>query len=125
MYLATYNPARSLNNLFSEVLGAPWTADYEKKNLPFAYVQENKGEYSVEVELPGVRKEDISVDMDNGVLSVKALRKRGEEEIHYERHFRLADEVDTSRIVATHENGVLKLTIGRKPEATPQRIEIQ
>jgi HSP20 family protein len=128
MFLTTYQPANNLSHLFDEFFGSNWPSEATTGKAaltPRAYVTENKGVYELEVELPGVRKEDIVVNVEKGVLTVKATRKRGEEEYSYERYFRLAEEIDTAAINAAHENGVLRLSIGRKPEVTPQRIEIK
>jgi HSP20 family protein len=101
------------------------TASTDVVYKPQACVKENDGVYEVEVELPGVKKEDISVRTESGVLIIQASRKRGEAESRYERRFRLSDELDAENIQASHENGVLRLEVKRKPEAAPKSITIQ
>jgi len=128
MFLTTYKPMNNLNHLFEEFFGSNWPVNSNSEEVtysPRSSVNEKNGVYQVEIELPGVRKEDITVHVESGVLLVKALRKKGEESIHFERRFRLADEVDAEKITATHENGVLLLEIARKPEQAPQRIEVK
>src|SRR3954463_9110242 len=101
-------------------------------------VTEQNGEYKVLAELPGVKKEDIKVQIEGDQLSISAESKvereakEGERVIHSERYygkfaraFRLAQEVDESKVVARFENGVLELTLPKKEAAAAKQITIQ
>ncbi len=94
--------------------------------------EDDKGLY-IEVDLPGVNPEDVSVELDEGVLTIKAERKMekdldeaGKEGVKYHimeraygtfmRRFSLPFEADEDKIEATFENGVLKVFIPRKEE---------
>jgi len=88
-------------------------------------------------DLPGVDEKDLDVAMHNGVLTVSGSRsaedrKEGESYALYERQygsfsrsFALPDVADGDRIDAKLANGVLTLTIGKKEEAKPRKIEVK
>ncbi len=103
---------------------------------PATDVQETDTELLVHVELPGLSKSDIKVNMDNGVLTVQGEKQHasGEKENRYHvseraygrfaRSFTLPSEVEAEKIKAGFENGVLTLTLPKVKAATPQAIEI-
>jgi HSP20 family protein len=126
MTLTTYAPIHNLSRVFDSL------ADYARgeqvqsyPQSPKSFLSEDKGNYKLEIELPGVRKEDTKVNVEGTVLKVGATRKRGEDEVHYEREFHLSEEVDTANIQASSENGILTLILQRKPEALSKQIAVQ
>jgi HSP20 family protein len=126
MTLTTYAPIHNLSRVFDSLM------DYAKNEQPQNYTQnprsfltEDKEGYKLEIELPGVRKEDTKVNVEGTVLKVSAIRKRGEDEFRYEREFHLSEEVDTANIQASSENGILTLALQRKPETLSKQIAIQ
>lgn len=126
MLLTTYKPVSGLSYLLDNVFNSNWEGNHSNATAtPASYVSEKEGVYQVEVELPGVNKENITVNVENGVLSIKATRKRGETEIQYDRSFRIADDLAVDSIRANYVDGVLTLSVSRKEEAAPKRIEIQ
>jgi HSP20 family protein len=87
-------------------------------------------------DLPGVKKEKLDVKVHDGNLSIEAeavvptpagLRLQHAEvrEPHFARVFSLSPDFDASRIEANLQDGVLKLTIPRRDEARPRRIEVR
>jgi HSP20 family protein len=96
---------------------------------------EKPNEYLVNVELPGVRKEDINVQVENGMLSVLAERKEErrqedkESRYHYsERRYgsirrviSLPEGADAERVNAAFNDGVLSLTFAKKPESSNRK----
>ncbi len=105
-------------------------------NIPAVNIQENEKEYHLELAVPGLKKEDIKVQFDNGLLSIFAEQKNEEEakesnytrrEFSYQsfqRSFRLPEIVNEDAIDAKCEDGVLKVLIPKKEEAQPKRREI-
>lgn len=105
-------------------------------NIPAVNIQENEKEYHLELAVPGLKKEDIKVQFDNGLLSIFAEQKHEEEskennytrrEFSYQsfkRSFRLPEIVNEEGIDAKYEDGVLKVLIPKKEEAQPKRREI-
>ena len=90
--------------------------------------------YQVEVELPGVSSESLSVELEQGVLSLRGQTsgtagESGEnpriEPIAYERSFRLSDAVEGERIKAELKNALLTLTLPKAARALPQQIPIE
>ena len=90
--------------------------------------------YQVEVELPGVSSENLSVELEQGVLSLRGqtsgtASESGEkpliEPIAYERSFRLSEAVEGDRIQAELKNGLLTLTLPKAERALPRQIPVE
>lgn len=90
----------------------------------------------VVMEVPGVSKDAIDVNVENDVLSVQARIEtknyKGFEPLyteypigHFARSFGLPEQVDQHNITAYLEDGVLTLTLNKRPESKPRRIAIQ
>ncbi len=104
---------------------------------PVADVSETKEGYTVKVELPGMKQEDISVSVEENVLSVKGERKRETETNEegysrvervygsFERQFSFPATVDTEGIHAAYRDGVLEIRLPKKEEAKPKTVKIQ
>jgi len=101
-------------------------------------VAEKDGEYKVLAEIPGVKKDDIQVDIEGDVVSITAEAraekdvKEGERVIHSERYFgkvsrsfRLGQEVDQAKASAKYTDGVLELVLPKKIAASAKRVTIQ
>jgi HSP20 family protein len=101
-------------------------------------VTEANGDYKVLAELPGVKKEDIHVNIDGDQVSITAETraerevKDGERVLHSERRFgkvsrafRLAQEVDEGKASARYTDGVLELTLPKKAVAAAKQLTIQ
>lgn len=100
-------------------------------------VKEANGDYKIKAEIPGVKKDDIHVTVDGNRVSISAEVKKEKEEKEGERvircersygmasrTFSLADEVDQSKIQAKYTDGVLELTLPKKPGAMRKEISI-
>ena len=101
-------------------------------------VKEDDKAYTVHADIPGVKKEDIQVDIDGGQVSIRAEvkkekeEKKGETLIHSERYygmvsrsFSLPAEIDEKATVAKYKDGVLDLTLPKKAGNGSRRIAIQ
>jgi HSP20 family protein len=101
-------------------------------------VKECDKSYVVHAELPGVKKEDIHVDIDGAVVAISAERKQekevkeGDRVLRTERYFgkvsrsfQLAQEIDESQAVAKYSDGVLELTLPKKVAVQAKRVTIQ
>ena len=99
---------------------------------------EDDKNFFVKAEIPGVKKEDIKVQIDGDQVSISAETrvereaKDGERVLHSERYygkvartFTLGAELDDARVVAKFENGVLELTLPRKQSVAAKQITIQ
>jgi len=123
MTLTNYAPVHNLNRVFDSLMDYA-RGEEAKAYTPKSYLTEKDGVYTLEVELPGVKKEDIQINVESNLLKISAIRKREDEEYKYEREFHLSNEVDSANIKASSENGILTLALSRKPEAQSKRIEI-
>lgn len=98
------------------------------ESTPSVNVTENEQEYQLEYLVPGFKKEEIKVALEQNVLTVKAERKTEttEEQKRYtrkefsfssfKRSFTLPENIDTEQMVAKHEHGILSITIPKKVE---------
>lgn len=90
--------------------------------LPVVHLYEDAASgYVVQVELPGVKKEDVKVEVEGNQLVVSASRKvrtapDAEETVQYRRGFTLPEDADGEAIAATLQDGVLTLGIARAKE---------
>ena len=80
--------------------------------------------FTLEVELPGVKKENLDVQLEKNILTVKATRERENEKKNYERNFRLAEDIDTENIQLTLENGILAFAFVKKQQAAPRKLNV-
>nr|WP_320017506.1 Hsp20/alpha crystallin family protein [uncultured Desulfobacter sp.] len=101
---------------------------------PAVDIYENDNEILLHADMPGVLKENISVDIDNGKLSISGVRKletKGvatyEEfsDVEYVRSFSIPQTIDVEKVEAELKNGVLKLHLPKSEAAKPRQIEIK
>ncbi len=101
-------------------------------------VSETEGAYAVRAEIPGVKKEDIQVNIDADQVSISAEAraekevKEGERVLHRERYFgkvarafKLETEIDQSGASAKYADGVLELMLPKKAAAAGRQLAIQ
>lgn len=91
---------------------------------PKADYYEVENGFTLEVELPGVKKENLDVQVEKNILTVKAMRMRKDEKFTYERSFRLADDIDTDNIKVSLENGILKFDLVKKQKVAARKLDI-
>ncbi len=133
--------APTVFDLFDRVFGfeaEPRTSEQADKArwiLPVD-IYERDGALVIRAAVPGVRKGDLSVTVNEGVLTIEAESKLTEEadqsryfrrEVRvgrWSRSLRLPDDIDTEAIAASLEEGVLKLSLPRVPESKPRVIEV-
>ena len=146
MNTTRYNPFQpmrllqdEINRLFSTTPGAAWDDQGLGRGVwnPHVDIYENKDHISLEVELPGMNKEDIHLSFENNVLTISGERrfeKQAEEQQQYHRvervygtftrSFTLPNTVSGEGITAEYRNGVLYLSLPKKEEVKARRIEI-
>ena len=136
MSLIKYNPNLSpLFSNFDDLLSIfdtfdPMTRPVQSVTGPRTNVQNLEDKHLIELATPGVEKEELNIDIDDGRLTVSFSQKEGGEDHIFQRTFKrswtLPKDVDLESINADYKNGVLAVTIPKKtPAALPQRrIEI-
>jgi HSP20 family protein len=91
-------------------------------------VYEDKDNTYVRAEIPGVARDSISVEFADGTLSIQGSRKEksgeGDKAVSLSRQVSIVDEVDSDKVAAAYENGVLTVTLPRKEEAKPKKINV-
>ncbi len=130
-------PIDSLSRDFDRMLGHIWNSN--DTDLLGAYpvdIREDENHVYVDVELPGFKKDEIEVTLENGVLHVQAQRTAEKQEsadqhLHERRYTRFArsftmpKKVDESKVEAKLDHGVLHLTLHKREEVKPHRIEVR
>ena len=108
-----------------------------EKNAMKCDIYEKGGDYHIEMDVPGFDQKDISINVDNGYLTITAEKQNEEKDEEknyirrersygkYERSFYLGD-LETDGIKAEFNNGMLKLTVPKKEVVdTKKKIEIE
>lgn len=105
-----------------------------RSTVPTVDIYENEEEILLHADMPGVAKDDISVNIDNGTLSLRGMRtlqtlgaasleEFGDEE--YRRTFSVPQTIDLDKINAVVKDGVLRLHLPKSEAAKPKQIEIK
>jgi HSP20 family protein len=102
--------------------------------VPALDVYQDKDQFTVVAELPGLKKEDVELSLHGGVLTISGERKqekKGEEGYRNERFFgrfqrsiTLPTSVDGNKVKATYQDGILKVVLPKAEEAKPKQIEV-
>jgi HSP20 family protein len=147
MLLTKFNPfqeLRDLNKRFFTLSSAFPTFENELETsfssfIPVMNTREGDYAYHIDIDLPGVKKEDIKVDVENNVLKISGERnfkKEVKEEDYYkmetsfgkfQRNFTLPNNVDSENIDASCSDGVLEITIPKieNREKEVKKIEVK
>ena len=127
-----------LNRLF-EPFGHPAASDEDLVTgtwVPPVDVVETKEKIVVRAEVPGMKQEEISIEFENGVLTLRGERRFQKESDQHTYHrveraygnfirsFTLPRSVDAEQIVASYRDGVLEIEVPKKEEARPKQIRI-
>lgn len=138
MSLVRWEPFREMDNFFRRYV-TEFDRDLRKQNddwSPAANISETDKEYLIKAELPEVKKEDIKVSMENGVITISGERKqekeaKSENEIRVEsfygafsRSFALPDNIDEKAVSAESRDGVLRIHIPKTAGAQPKQIAV-
>lgn len=107
-------------------------------HLPFSNLAKKKnGDFHIEVDMPGVKKEDVSVKIDNNILTVSGVRnmkKEVKEKDYYllesafgrfERSFSLPKGIDPEKINAEYKEGRLSIDLEKEEKLKPKAIEVK
>lgn len=105
--------------------------------IPTVDISESDGEYLIKAELPEVKKEDVKVTVEDGVLTLQGARHQEKEEkgkkYHrversygsFVRSFTLPESVDESGVKAEYKDGVLNLHLPKSEKVKPKAIEVK
>jgi HSP20 family protein len=144
MLVRRYKPINDIRKTFDLMnalinsVGDPESQENMVDFRPNINTRETDESYHIEVELPGVKKEDVDIKVDGNVLTISGERNVREEvkdeDYHrvesryglFSRSFTLPEKVDIAKIQAEFENGILEVSIPKlKVDTSSRKIEIK
>ena len=136
--IARIEPFTNIDEWFKGFGMRPFSMETETPSLIKIDLTENDTTYTVRAEIPGMKKEDVKVEVDGNRVSISAETKQEKEEKEGERvicreryqgssyrSFTLSSDVDESKAQAKFENGVLELTLPKKNGKTAKQLDIK
>ena len=144
MTLVRWKPFSGLTNwagtpdLFEGAFDSMFPAFSKDENgwLPRVDITDDKDNIHIQAEVPGMKKEEVKVTYENGLLSISGERKREEKKENtgyyrlerqygsFVRSFRLKEEVRADAIKAGYKDGILHITLPKVEEKKPREIEV-
>jgi HSP20 family protein len=124
---------REGRNLLEDV----WGRTAAGRLAPSVDISEDDGNYVVTAELPGTKREDVTVELEEDVLTIRGEKRNEREEKKekrrlversygtFSRSFTLPANADAEKISASFKDGVLTVTIGKRPETKPRVVDIK
>ncbi len=143
--LSKWHPFRELEDMQDRVLRAlrlGQTGDGQQSLVvadwsPSVDISEDDKEYLIKAELPEVKKEDVKVTVENGVVSIRGERKFEKEEKNkkfhrversygsFQRSFSLPEDADSSKVTAEYKDGLLQVRLGKNEAKQPKQVEVK
>jgi HSP20 family protein len=146
MAIIRWEPAREISSLQQEVNrlfgsffdtpGGPANGDIARRWIPAMDLIEDGNQYVLRADLPGVREDDVKIELDDNVLTIAGQRRSEHEErregFHrierssgsFSRSLTLPEGIDPEQIEARFENGVLEVRVPKPEERKPRRVAI-
>ncbi|MCR5815042.1 MAG: Hsp20/alpha crystallin family protein [Desulfovibrio sp.] len=133
-----YDPEVFFNSFF-ENFPSLWTRNDNKTQsfLPSLDVISNEQNYTIKADLPGMQKNDVKLEINDGVLTLAGEKSQQKQENEgtnchlqercfgaFSRSLTLPDDVDSQHITAQFQDGVLTITLPRKTRSDHQQIAI-
>ncbi len=145
MELVPWRPFRELGTLRKEMdrlrepfsAVAPFAGLGSEEWLPSADISETKDKLLIKLDLPGLETKDVNVSVSGDILTIKGEKRKEEEEkdenyYHCERYcgsfqrsFRLPANIQSDKVEASFDKGVLKITLPRTEQAKKKEIEVK
>ena len=150
MSLIRWNPSRESSNLWSmqreinrlfDHFFEGGTQDDRTLGLsmwtPAVDIAEHDSEYLVNIELPGVNKDDVKITLESNILTIRGEKKQEKDEKNdnyrrversygsFQRSFTLPVMVKSDKIDASYKDGILSIVLPKAEEAKPKQIEVK
>lgn len=119
-----------VDNFFDNELGTGFLSNFNTgMTLPAVNIKEDSDNFFLEIAVPGMKKEDFNIDVDNKILSISSEESNDSQETKenytrrefgyssFKRTFTLPDSVDSDNIKATYTNGILSIYLPKREEA--------
>lgn len=143
-----WDPFKELNEMESRLATmfgrAPVRKDGEKDEAmtvaewaPLVDITEDEKEYLIKAQLPEVKKDDMKVSVQDGILTIAGERKSEKEEKNkkfhrvewaygsFSRSFTLPEDADADKVAGDFKDGVLKVHVPKSEKAKPKKIEVK
>jgi HSP20 family protein len=133
-----FNMQREMNRMFDHFIrGVDEPGLLNDNWLPAVDVAEKDNEYVVNVELPGVNKDDVKITLESNILTIRGEKKTEKETNQknfrrmersygsFQRSFTLPTSVKNDKIDAEYKDGILSITLPKAEEAKPKQIEVK
>jgi HSP20 family protein len=147
MALARWDPFRELEDVsdrLNRMLARPATQTPRGKETmivadwtPSVDITETEGAYQITAEIPDVKKDDVKITLEDGVLTIQGQRKQEQEQQSTKYHriersygsfartFSLPDVIEVEKVKAEFKDGVLHLHLPKSEKAKPKTIEVK
>lgn len=120
--------------LMNEIFKPDWFGGIENQtnNIPPVNIIETETGFELELSVPGIKKEELVIEVDNSILTISSdaktdevknegqFRRREFSKSAFKRSFTMAKSIDVEAIKADYENGILKFVLPKKEEALPK-----
>ena len=125
-----------MGDVFSDRLWPEWRRDYGEEMSPSVDFSEKDGKYYLTAELPGMKKEDISISIEDGYVTISGKKEDHREEKgsdyyvkemrhgSFRRSFCLEKGVDEEKVDATYKDGVLTVVMPHREAAETRKIAV-
>jgi HSP20 family protein len=143
--LSKWHPFRELEEMQDRVLRAlrlGQSGDAQQSLVvadwsPSVDISEDDKEYLIKADLPEVKKEDVKVTVENGVVSIRGERKFEKEEKNkkfhrversygsFQRSFSLPEDADPAKVSAEYKDGLLQVRLGKSKAKQPKQVEVK
>ena len=134
-WMTTFDP-ESVGDIFFDRFWPEWTRDLGEEISPTVDLSEKDGKYYLTAELPGMNKEDISITVEDGCVTISGKKEENTEEKgkdfylketrhgSFSRSFRLPGHVEEDKVDASYKDGVLTVVLPHAQEAKTKKIVI-
>jgi HSP20 family protein len=124
-------------DIWQDRLWPEWQRDLGEEWTPSMNFYEKEGKYFLTSELPGISKDDVSINIDNGVITITGKKESSKEEEgasyylketsygSFSRSLRLPGEVEEDKIEASIKDGVLTIEMPKKEEPKAKKITVK
>ena len=119
-----------VDNLFESGMGTGFLSNFNTgMTLPAVNIKENADEFFLEIAVPGMKKSDFNIDVDNKILSISSEREEEHKEKEenytrrefgyssFKRTFTLPESIESDKINAKYNDGILRVHLPKREEA--------
>ena len=129
LVLKTKTDLPTMEDFVNDFFGRkPFTSDYNFDFAPKARIKENENDYTLSLGLPGFKKEDININIEDDVLVISSTVEKDDFKSSFENRYSIPEDVNIEQIEASMEDGILKVVIGKYkelPKTNVKKIDIK